>query len=163
MNVGGSLRRMAVNLVLMSHATPNRFRAWGLNKFGVQVGRGTQIRSRTTIKSLDVSIGSHSFMNHGCHIDDGRLVIGDGVYVGPRVVFAMGDHEIGLGTQRAGTNISRPIEIQDGSWIGANATILSGVTVARGCVIAAGAVVTKDTEANGLYAGVPARRLKDLP
>jgi maltose O-acetyltransferase len=163
MTLGGTLRRMAVNLAFMSHATPNSVRAWGLNKAGISVGAGTQVRSRSTIKTLDVSIGTRSFMNHGCHIDDGKLTIGDGVYVGPHVVFAMGDHEIGPASQRAGSNLSRPIDIQDGSWIGASATILSGVTVAPGCIIAAGAVVTKSTEPNGLYAGVPARRVKDLP
>lgn len=162
MTIVGTMRRLAVNLVLMSHAMPNKMRAWGLNKAGIRVGKGTQIRSRSTIKTLDVTIGTRSFINHGCHIDDGQLTIGNRVYVGPRVVFAMGDHELGPATQRAGTSVSRPIEIQDGSWIGASVTILGGVTVAPGCLIAAGAVVTKDTQANGLYAGVPARRVKDL-
>ncbi|MBR1536811.1 MAG: hypothetical protein IJ630_07725 [Treponema sp.] len=46
-------------------------------------------------------------------------------------------------------------------WIGANVTILDGVTVASGCVLAAGSVVTKSTEPNGVYAGVPARRIKE--
>lgn len=163
MTIGGSLRRMAVNLAFMSHATPNKVRAWGLNKAGVRVGVGTQVRSRSTIKTLDVSIGEGSFINHGCHIDDGKLTIGDRVYVGPSVVFAMGDHEMGDERQRAGNNISRPISVGDGAWIGASATILSGVTIGAGSVIAAGAVVTKDTKPNALYAGVPATWKKDLP
>lgn len=162
MGLSNTLRRLAVNTLLMSHITPNRIRAWGLNKAGIGVGAGTQIRSGSIIKTLKFTIGERSFVNHGCHVDDGVLTIGDGVYIGPRVVFAMGDHEIGPATQRAGTNISRPIEIQEGSWVGANATILSGVNVAPGCIIAAGAVLTRSTEPNGLYAGVPARRLKDL-
>jgi acetyltransferase-like isoleucine patch superfamily enzyme len=47
-------------------------------------------------------------------------------------------------------------------WIGANAIILCGVTVGEGCIIASGSVVTKDCYPNGMYAGVPAKRIKDL-
>ena len=46
-------------------------------------------------------------------------------------------------------------------WIGYGAQIMAGVSIADGCVIAAGAVVTHDTEPYGVYAGVPARRIKD--
>ena len=53
------------------------------------------------------------------------------------------------------------INIEDNVWIGANVTILDGVTIKSGCVIGAGAVVTKSTEPNGIYAGVPARKIKE--
>ena len=52
------------------------------------------------------------------------------------------------------------IVIDDGVWIGANATILSGVHIAEGCVIAAGAIVTDDTVPYGIYGGVPAKLIK---
>lgn len=52
--------------------------------------------------------------------------------------------------------------MEDGCWLGGNVTVLPGVTIGRGCVIAAGAVVTKSCDPNGLYAGVPARRIRDL-
>jgi maltose O-acetyltransferase len=52
--------------------------------------------------------------------------------------------------------------IEDGCWIGAGATILPGVTVRAGCIVASGAIVTKDCEPNGLYAGNPARRIREL-
>jgi maltose O-acetyltransferase len=55
-----------------------------------------------------------------------------------------------------------PVTIEDGCWIGANATVLPGVRIAGGTVIAAGAVVTRDCEPNSLYAGVPATRIKAL-
>ncbi|WP_372495087.1 acyltransferase [Nocardioides pinisoli] len=51
----------------------------------------------------------------------------------------------------------------NGAWIGAAVTVLPGVTIGPGCVVAAGSVVTADCQANGLYAGVPARRIRDLP
>ncbi|MCR4913326.1 MAG: acyltransferase [Lactobacillus sp.] len=55
-----------------------------------------------------------------------------------------------------------PVKIDDGCWIGANVTILPGVHIGKGCVIGAGAVVNKDCEPNGVYVGVPAKRIKDL-
>jgi maltose O-acetyltransferase len=47
-------------------------------------------------------------------------------------------------------------------WMGARVTVLPGVTVGDGCVIAAGAVVTKDCEPGGVYAGLPARRIRSV-
>ena len=52
--------------------------------------------------------------------------------------------------------------IGDGSWLGQNVSVIAGVTIGAGCMIAAGAVVVSDCEPNGLYAGVPARRIKNL-
>lgn len=55
----------------------------------------------------------------------------------------------------------KPVRIEENVWIGAKVSVLSGVTVACGCVVGAGAVVTKSTEPNGIYVGVPAKRIKD--
>jgi maltose O-acetyltransferase len=52
--------------------------------------------------------------------------------------------------------------VGDGSWIGANVTILPGVTIGKDCVIGAGAVVTSDCAPNTVYAGVPARPIRML-
>jgi maltose O-acetyltransferase len=57
---------------------------------------------------------------------------------------------------------SRNVEIGDRVWLGARAMVLPGVTVGDGCVVAAGAVVTRDCEPDGVYAGVPARRIRPV-
>jgi maltose O-acetyltransferase len=54
------------------------------------------------------------------------------------------------------------VSVGNGSWLGTGVTVLPGVTIGEGCVIAAGAVVTADCAPDGLYAGVPARRIRDL-
>jgi acetyltransferase-like isoleucine patch superfamily enzyme len=54
-----------------------------------------------------------------------------------------------------------PITLVEDVWIAANVTITANTTIARGCVIGANSVVTKDTEPMGVYVGVPARRLRD--
>jgi maltose O-acetyltransferase len=79
------------------------------------------------------------------------------------VLFCTSTHIMGPATERAGRVHPQPITVGDGCWIGARSVILPGVTIGDGCVIAAGAVVNKDCAANGMYAGVPARRVKDLP
>lgn len=55
-----------------------------------------------------------------------------------------------------------PITVGDGAWIGANCTILPGVTIGRGAVVAAGSVVTKSIGDNEMYAGVPAKLIRVL-
>ncbi len=59
-------------------------------------------------------------------------------------------------------NKVEPVRIEDGAWVGANCTILPGVTIGRDCMVGAGSVVTKNTDAMCLYAGNPCRKIKDL-
>jgi acetyltransferase-like isoleucine patch superfamily enzyme len=68
-----------------------------------------------------------------------------------------GDHE-----NRRGRYTTAPVTIGAGSWIGARATIMPGVTIGEGVTVGAGSVVTRDCEPDGLYAGVPATRVKEL-
>ena len=55
-----------------------------------------------------------------------------------------------------------PIVIGDKVWIGANATVLPGVTIGKGAIVAAGAVVTRDVPPNTIVAGVPARVVREI-
>ncbi len=103
-------------------------------------------------------------MNAGCLIENGsKIVLGDRVYIGPRSMLLTESHILGQSTQRAGALTSQEIRIEDGSWLGAQVCVLPGVVIGSGCVIAAGSVVTRSCAPNGLYAGVPARRIRDLP
>ena len=128
---------------------------------------GTEVIMSPGVQFLceDVSIGHAAFINRGCLIDAlwSPIVIGERVYIGPQVRILTASHEIGPGSQRAGASVLEPVSVCAGTWVGAAATILPGVTVGEGCVIAAGAVVTQDCEPHGLYGGVPARRIRDLP
>jgi maltose O-acetyltransferase len=104
------------------------------------------------------------FINEGCSFDNlERVTIGDRVHVGPEVLFGTSSHEMGCSKARAGDVFLAPLVVGSGCWIGARAVILPGVTIGEGCVVGAGAVVTKDCLPHGLYAGVPARRVRDLP
>jgi acetyltransferase-like isoleucine patch superfamily enzyme len=108
-------------------------------------------------------MGAYCFINFDCLLDSlGGLTIGDRVSLAPGVSLITTSHAIGGPEMRCGEIYWAPIIIGDGVWIGANATVLPGISVGPGAVIAAGAVVTADIEPNGLYAGVPARRTAEL-
>lgn len=103
-------------------------------------------------------------MSRSCYFDASALItIESNVQVGPGVRFITSTHRMGPPSQRAGQAQASPVLVGAGSWIGAGAIILPGVSIGRGTVIAAGAVVTRDCAADTLYGGVPARALRTLP
>ena len=63
-------------------------------------------------------------------------------------------------SMRFSTPICKPIIIHDDVWIGSNVTILPGITIGHGAVIAAGSIVTKDVEPFSIVAGIPARKMR---
>jgi maltose O-acetyltransferase len=88
---------------------------------------------------------------------DAKVIIGSKCDIGPDVTFVVGSHLIGNSQRRAGAGTAKSIIIGDGTWIGARVTVLEGVTIGNGCVIAAGSVVHQDIEDNCLAAGIPAK------
>lgn len=87
-----------------------------------------------------------------------RVIVGNNVYIAPNVSFHASGHDVNDLSQLIGGDIV----IADNVWIGANAVILPGVTIAQGSVIGAGSVVTKDVPINSVAAGVPAKVIKTL-
>ncbi len=85
------------------------------------------------------------------------IIIGKGVSIGFKTIFINASHEIGPCSHRAGVGINNSINIDDGCWIGANVTIMPGITIKKRCIIGAGSLVTKTTIENCIYAGVPAK------
>ena len=116
-------------------------------------------------QSARTTIGRRSFVNRGTRFFAGEssITLGDRVQVAMGVTFLAETHAIGGPEQRCDWRVvGAPVRVGDGCWIGANVTVLPGVTIGPGCVVAAGAVVNRDCQPNGIYAGVPARRVKDL-
>ena len=109
----------------------------------------------------NLSIGKHVFFNGGCKVQDqGGITIGDGTLIGHCVVLATLNHD--FSPSKRGTLHPAPIVIGKNVWIGANATIVPGVTIGNGSIIAAGAVVTKDVPENVVVGGVPAKIIKTV-
>lgn len=134
-----------------------------LRFFGVQIGRKTTIHGRCWFGGTNIQIGDRTWINYGVTFDNAAtIILGNDCLVGPQVMFLTSSHELGPSERRGANATSKPISVGSGSWLGARSTIMPGVTIGEGCVIAAGALVNRDCRPNTLYAGVPARPIRDL-
>jgi maltose O-acetyltransferase len=114
--------------------------------------------------TAEVSVGRNATINYGCYFENvAHISIGRRAGLAPFVRILTSDHSVGPHKVRHGEWEPKPVTIGDGTWLGAGSLILPGVTVGDGCIVGAGAVVLDDCEDDGLYVGVPARRVKDLP
>ncbi|HNB51108.1 MAG TPA: acyltransferase [Anaerolineales bacterium] len=144
-----------------------------LSRHGVILGNNVTIAKFTTIQCTGViqelgegleigdnsAIGAYSFLGA-----QGGIKIGSNVIMGPKVGIHAENHNfqdrnIPIRLQKTSR---KGIVIEDNCWIGASSTIVDGVHIHQGCVVAAGSVVTKDVPPHTLVAGVPARVLKNL-
>jgi acetyltransferase-like isoleucine patch superfamily enzyme len=106
-------------------------------------------------------IGKNVFINFDCTILDlGGITIEDNVMIAPKVSLLSEGHPVSANERH--TLTAGKIVIRKNAWIGANATILPGITVGENSVVAAGAVVSKDVPPNTLVGGIPARHIKNL-
>lgn len=109
----------------------------------------------------NITLGKNVFINMGCKFQDqGGIFIGDGALIGHNVVLATLNHA--KSPRDRGTMIPAPIHIGRNVWIGSNATVLPGVTIGDGAIVAAGTVVTRDVPENTIVGGVPARVIRPL-
>ncbi len=162
--VNSRVRNILINTVASIYFLPVSIRIRLLSLGGINVGPGTTVKSRCTfIGPGPVTVGRKCYVGFQSVFEAaGSIEIGDGVYIAHRVSILTLTHEIGDRAQRAGALVRLPVRIGDGCWLGTDVTVLPGVTVGDGCVIAAGAVVASDCAPDGLYAGVPARHIRDL-
>lgn len=162
------IKRLLVNSIGSSYIFPSSIRK-NIYKFaGLNVANAREVRARCFFHSEYVSLGEGVFVNlnvqfHSGYDNNGNIEIGDNTFIGMNVNLCAISHEIGDNTKRAGRDLYKGIRVGKGVWIGANSVILPGVEIEDGCIIAAGSVVTKNCEANSLYGGNPAKKIKDLP
>lgn len=110
-----------------------------------------------------VSIGSRSFLNtHTRFGARGGVFIGRFAQIGANVSFETVSHEIDFESGKARPDQVAPIVVEDHVWIGSGAIILGGVTIGRGSIVAAGAVVTRDVPPLTVVGGVPAKALRTV-
>jgi len=135
---------------------------------GFQTGHGVLVRESNEIGD-DVSIGSHTIVEH--HVKIGNRVrihsggfipefsvLEDGCWIGPCVVFT---NALYPQSPSAKSNLKGP-RIMSGAKIGANATLLPGVTIGKNALVGAGAVVVKDVPEGKVVVGNPARIVKEV-
>jgi acetyltransferase-like isoleucine patch superfamily enzyme len=136
---------------------------WYRRVVGIEIGRGAALQlglklwfhGPRHVRRGGNRIGPGTLVNRDCALDTrGGLRIGSHVSISPEVAILTADHD----RDRAGFPLRvRPVVIEDHVWIGVRATVLPGVHIGRGAVVAAGAVVTRDVAPLSIVAGVPAR------
>ena len=135
-------------------------------------GRGVYLRPMSSdFKGLEnLSIGDGTSIPKGAtfYCTKAPLTIGKKVIFGPKPTIITGDHRIDIqgkyiiditDDEKLPEN-DLPVTIEDGCWIGANVTILKGVTLGHDSVVAAGSVVTKSCEPYSIIGGVPAKLIR---
>lgn len=125
--------------------------AYAVTCSNIFIGKNVVIRPNTMLMAADGEYG--------------KIVIEDNVLIGSGVHFYVSNHTYSnpaIEIYYQGHDEPRPIRLEKGCWIGANAIILPGVTVGKNAVVAAGAVVTKDVESAIVVGGVPAKVVRRL-
>lgn len=111
------------------------------------------------------SVGRNTFINVGLRVSafpGAEVTIGQHCLIGPQVSMETIHHNLMWDESELWGIGGKPIVIRNKCWIGARVTILGGVTVGEGSVVAAGAVVTKDVPPYSLVGGVPAKLIRQL-
>lgn len=163
-----NIKNILLNGIASSVFTPPILQRWIYNSLGYTIPKTSRIYPQCFCgagngKRGKLTIGRNSFINYRCFLDLGDdIIIGDNVAIAFGCTFINSAHLLGDKTRRAGNGIADKIIIEDGCWIGANSTIMPGVTISKGCVIGSNSLILHDTEPNCLYVGQPAIKVKEL-
>lgn len=155
------------NLILEDNVYINALSDDGINlKNNVTLARNCSMICTGVIaqKGKGISIGNNSGINAGVFLGgQGGIEIGDNVIIGPGTkIFSENHNYAAVDVNIKDQGVSRSgVRIGNNCWVGANVTILAGVSIGEGCVIAAGSVVTKSIAPNSVVAGIPGKKLKD--
>lgn len=157
-----SLMRQVFNKMIVNPMIKISFGSCGKE---IKIGRKFEAYGIRNIHlSDDISLGAESLFM----CTRAKIHIGSHVMTGPRVTMITGGHRYdikGRPMKMIGNDEKLPENDQDivlegDNWIGANATILKGITIGRGAIVAAGAVVTNDVSPYSIVAGIPAKFVK---
>jgi acetyltransferase-like isoleucine patch superfamily enzyme len=123
---------------------------------------GTYISTGDASSLIEIGHNTH-FAPYCVLYGWGGLRIGNYCNIAAHCVFATIGHDPIIREKPMATApaVKGPITLVEDVWLGANVTVTSNVTIERGCIIGANAVVNRSTDAFGLYCGVPARRIRD--
>lgn len=138
-----------------------------IKKFKI-VGKHVYIGANGIFTHRNISIGNDVYIGANAVFQStfGEIKIGNHIMFGPGVNIHGGNHKINeIGTLMKHTSDKQPgddgiVVIEDDCWIGANAVILTNVTIGKGSVIGSGAVVTRDVPPYSIYTGVPEKKIR---
>jgi len=122
-------------------------------------GEGTVVKPGFRFsRGYNIYLGNKVFINFECFFQDSeKIVIDDFTLIGPNVKIYTSEHDL-----KSKERTTNPVYVGKGSWIGGGVIILPGVIIGRNSVIGAGSLVNGDIDENSVYAGVPARKIKEI-
>ena len=129
------------------------------------VGKGCYIEApfHANWGGKHVFMGDYVYANFNLTlVDDANIYIGDNVMFAPGVIVATAGHPVNPTLREKGYQYNKEVHIGNNVWIGANATILPGVTIGDNTVIGAGAVVSRDIPANVVAMGAPCKVVREI-
>jgi len=131
-----------------------------LRLFGARVGRGVVIHPGVNIKfPRKLSVGDHSWIGQRAWLDNlDTLVIGSHVVISQGAMIIQGSHDY---KKVDYPTYTKPVVLEDGSWVGAGAIVTLGVTMKSHSVLAAGSMASKDLEPYTIYQGNPAVAVRE--
>ena len=134
------------------------FRRFVLRRLGMKIGKGSVIFMGTEIRApWKIIIGDGTTIGHNCVLDGrGELEIGNNVNLSSDVMIWTQEHDMNSPNF---VITSGKVKVEDYAWLSCRVIVLPGVTIGRGAVVAAGAVVTKSVEPFTIVAGVPAKQV----
>ncbi len=161
----GRLKRLCwyiVNAVFFnSHALlPYTFKCSLLRSFGAVIGKGVVIKPHVNIKyPWKLQIGDHAWVGEGVWIDNLEVItIGANACISQGALLLSGNHDYSRSTFDL---LLKPIQIDEGAWIGAKSIVTQGVHVGSHAVLAVQSVASADLEPYAIYRGNPATKLKE--
>lgn len=131
-------------------------------RHAIPFGSDNRIQREVSVSDgRNVSVGSRCQINQGVRLNN--VQIGNDVLIGAYTLFLGNRHlteRTDIPMAQQGYVEAEQIKVEDDVWIGTRCIIMPGVHLHTGCIVGAGAVVTKDCEAFGVYGGVPAKLIK---
>jgi len=143
-------------LHLVGYIPSHCFRRFCYRLARIKIGKGSTIHTKTRFYNpRNIIIGEDTIVGEGAVLDGrARLIIGSNVDIASEVMIYNSQHDI---ENENFTAVDKPVVIEDYVFIGPRAIILPGVTIGKGAIVAAGAVVTKDVPPYAIVGGVPAK------
>lgn len=111
----------------------------------------------------NVSVGENFYANYDCiFIDASLIAIGNNCFIGPRVTIITESLPIDASVRNDGLEYARPVKIGNDVFIGSGSIINPGVTIGDDVIVGSGSVVTSDLASHTIYAGNPAKKIRDI-
>lgn len=149
--------------LVLARLTPPPLHGWRrllLRAFGARIGRNARIHASVRIwLPRNLEIGENALIGPGARLyNQGQITIGANCVISQRAHICASTHSL---SDPAFKLVLRPVRIENGCWVAAEAFVGPGVTMAPGCVLAARAALFGNGEAMAVYRGNPAQRIKD--